>query len=193
MKTKTKKIIFFCPTKNWGGIEKNVLLRARHLSKKDYHVVIVLLKNTFEDKFSNLENVTVHTVTKRGGDLNFAVVRNYMQLIQKFKPFTVFAALKRDWWLVSLAAHLKKVPNTILYLGNIRKIRTSLKYRLVFKTFKAKVLVNSDSLKSDLLQNSIYFNRKNLFRIYNGIELPQTKAIADWKPIKELNISTDNF
>nr|WP_237332548.1 glycosyltransferase family 4 protein [Zobellia amurskyensis] len=116
-----------------------------------------------------------------------------MQLIEKVKPNTVFAAIKRDWWLVSLAAHLKKVPNIILYLGNLRKIRTGLKYHLVFNVFKSKVLVNSDSLKTDLLENSSYFNQENLVRIYNGIELPQTQLITDWKPIKKLKLPKDSF
>ena len=188
-----KNIIIFCPTKGWGGIEKNVLLRSIFFGENGYHVTVVLLKDTFEKKFLNCKNVTVHTITKRGGDLNLAVVRNYMQLIEKVKPTTVFAALKRDWWLVSLAAHLKSVPNIILYLGNIRKIRTSIKYRLVFNTFNSKVLVNSDSLKTNLLQNSSYFNQKNLIRIYNGIELPHSRLIPDWEPIKKLNLPVDSF
>ncbi|WP_276167608.1 glycosyltransferase [Zobellia alginiliquefaciens] len=193
MKVNPKNIIFFCPTKNWGGIEKNVLLRTIFLSQNGYNITVVLLKNTFEDRFANMENVTIRTITKRGGDLNLFVVRNYIKIIQKVKPLTVFAALKRDWWLVSLAAHIKKVPNIILYLGNIRKIRTGLKYSLVFKTFKAKVLVNSDSLKTDLLQNSSYFNQDNLIRIYNGIELPKLQTVANWGAIEKLNLPENRF
>ncbi|MDB2606392.1 glycosyltransferase [Zobellia sp.] len=193
MKSNSKNIILFCPTKNWGGIEKNVLLRAKFLGNSGYKVVVVTLRNTFEDKFLNLKNVSVQTITKRGGDLNFSVVGNYMRLIRKVRPITVFAALKRDWWLVSLAAHLTKVSNTILYLGNIRKIRNSLKYRLVFNTFKTKVLVNSDSLKENLFQNSSYFNTNNLVKINNGIELPQTKKNEDWSPITTLDLPENVF
>ncbi len=193
MRRNPKSIILFCPTKNWGGIEKNLLLRAIYLGNAGYKVVVVLLENTFETNFLNLTNVTVHTITKRGGDLNFFVVLRYVRLIKKVRPITVFAALKRDWWLVSLSAHLTKVPNKILYLGNLRKVKSSLKYRLVFEVFKSKVLVNSDSLKDDLLQNSSHFNSSNLIKINNGIELPITKKDEDWLPLKSLNLPADTF
>lgn len=171
----SKSAVIFCPTKSWGGIEKNVLVRAKSLAQKGYEIYVVLLKNTFEEKFANLEKVHVKTVTRRGGDLNFFVVLTYVRLLKKLKPYAVFAALKKDWWLVSLTAHLCKVPNTILYLGNIRKIRNGLKYRLVFVFFKAKVLVNSESIRKHLLQTTPFFNQQNLFKINNGIGLPTKK------------------
>ena len=103
----------------------------------------------------------------------------------------VFAALKKDWWLVSLSAYLAKVPNKILYLGNIRKIRKGLKYFLVFRVLNAKVLVNSDSIKYDLLKNAHYFSNSNLFRIYNGVELPIAKPLEiNWRHKLCLNEGT---
>ena len=185
-----KKAVFFCPTKNWGGIEKNLLLRCHFLSAKGYEIHVVLLKDTFAHKFEGIENITVKTITKRGGDLNLLVVLNYVRLLKKIRPYMVFAALKKDWWLVSLSAYLAKVPNKILYLGNIRKIRKGLKYFLVFRILKGKVLVNSDSIKNDLLANGNYFTENNLFRIYNGVDLPAEKPIQiNWR--KELNLNKD--
>ena len=175
----SKGAVLFCPTKNWGGIEKNVRLRAKFLSEKNYKIYVVLLKNTFEEKFSGIPNVSIETVTKRGGDLNIFVVLHYVKLLKKVRPHVVFAALKRDWWLVALSAFLTKVPNKILYLGNKRIIRKGLKYSTVFKILKAKVLVNSNSLKEHLLSTSSYFNSNNLFRIYNGIELPEINGITN--------------
>lgn len=192
MDKKAKCILLICPTKNWGGIEKNVQLRATYFGRKGYHVVVVLLKNTFENKFINLPNVTTKTINSRGGDLNIFVVLNYIKIFRKFKPITVFAALKKDWWLVSLSAYITKIPHKILYLGNIRKIRNSLKYKLVFKVFKAKVLVNSNSLKSYLLNSSSFFNEHNLYKIYNGIHLP-TKSEAPLKLSPHLEIPEDAF
>ena len=186
----TKKAVFFCPTKDWGGIEKNVLLRCHFLSAKGYQIYVVVLEDTYAYRFEGINNVTVKTVSKRGGDLNFFVVLNYFRFLNKIKPYMVFAALKKDWWLVSLSAYLAKVPNKILYLGNIRKIRKGLKYFLVFRVLKGKVLVNSNSIKNDLLKNGNYFSEKNLFRIYNGVELPPEKPLEiNWR--QKLNLNED--
>ncbi|MBU2997863.1 glycosyltransferase [Cellulophaga baltica] len=167
------KVVFFCPSKTWGGVEKNVLLRAKFLADKGYKVHIVLLKNHFTTKFESLKNVEIIQINSRGNDLNIFTLFNYIKLLKTIKPKAVFVALKKDWWLVSLAAHFSKVSNTILYLGIKRKIKTSIKYKLVFNTLKAKVLVNSDSLKKHLLETTSYFNNSNLFRIYNGFQIPE--------------------
>ena len=142
-------------------------------------------------KFEGIKNVTVKTVDKRGGDLNVFVLLNYIRLLKRIAPYMVFAALKKDWWLVSLSAYIAKVPNKILYLGNIRKIRKGLKYFLVFRVLKAKVLVNSNSIKNDLLENGNYFSDNNLFRIYNGVDLPAEKTLEiNWRHKLDLNEDT---
>ncbi|MEN1786010.1 MAG: glycosyltransferase [Bacteroidota bacterium] len=177
METNLPTAVLFCPTKNWGGIEKNVRLRAQYLGAKGYLIYIVVLENTFEDRFQGLNNVVVKTIISRGGDLNASVILNYYRFLRKIKPKVVFASLKRDWWLVTVAARWARVPQVILYLGNKRKIRNGLKYHLVFNTFKAKVLVNSESLRTHLLENSAFFSYDNVFRIYNGINLPGCKHL----------------
>ena len=161
-------MVIFCPTDTWGGVEKNVRLRAKHMGLRGHKVTVVLLKGSFKERFSNLKNVTVENVKSRGGDLNILVVWKYFKLLKKIKPKTVFSALKKDWWLVSLAGYFANVSNIILYLGIKRNIRQGLKYKTVFKKLKARVLVNSDSLKNHLLESNPYFTKDNVFRIYNG-------------------------
>lgn len=187
-----KTLVIFCPTKNWGGIEKNVKLRAEYFGENGYTVYVILLKSLFKERFDELENVHVKSITKRGGDLNLQVILNYYKFLSKVKPNVVFAPLKRDWWLVSAAASLAKVPNILLYLGNKRKIRRGLKYRFVFKNLGAKVLVNSNSLKKHLLETTDFFNDKNLFRIYNGIELPNIEG-EKRNYIEELELDNDTY
>ena len=63
---KTPKAVFFCPTKTWGGIEKNVLLRCHFLSAKGYEIVVVVLEGTFAHRFEGIKNLRVKTITKRG-------------------------------------------------------------------------------------------------------------------------------
>lgn len=185
-------VVIFCPTDTWGGVEKNVLLRSEHLGVRGHKVIVVLLKNTFRARFEHFKNVSVFEITSRGGDLNLFVVYNYWRLLKRTRPEAVFSALKKDWWLVSIAANLAKVPNTILYLGIKRNIRAGIKYRTVFKTLKAKILVNSDSLKKDLLERNAYFNEGNVFRIYNGFEIPDMGL--ETRDLKStLNLSKNSF
>jgi len=173
-KSSNKSLVIFCPTKSWGGIEKNVRLRAQYFGEKGYQIHVVLLKNKFSERFEGLKNVKVKSIIKRGGDLNIFVIYKYYTLLKQVKPHVVFVPLKRDWWLVTAAASLAKIPNKIVYLGNKRKIRNGLKYKLVFEHLGAKVLVNSNSLKEHLLNTTHFFNKENLYRIYNGINLPET-------------------
>jgi len=92
-----EKAVLFCPSKVWGGIEKNVRLRARFLGQSGVRVYVVLLDGCFADRFAGLENVSVIEVASRGGDFNFFVVANYVRILRKIDPDVVFAALKKDW------------------------------------------------------------------------------------------------
>lgn len=182
-----KTLVIFCATKGWGGIEKNVRLRAKYFGENGYQVYVVLLKNKFKERFDGLKNVTVQNVNKRGGDLNIFVLINYVRFLKSVRPHTVFCPLKRDWWLVTAAASIAKVPNKVLYLGNRRKIRKGLKYHTVFRTLKAKMIVNCQALKKHLTTTTDYFHNNNLFQIYTGVELPDLKGeVIDFR--RRLNL-----
>ncbi|QLE00088.1 glycosyltransferase [Galbibacter sp. BG1] len=185
-----KKCVLVCPSKVWGGIEKNVLLRAKELRRRGYEVYVILLNGQFEEKFKNDPEIKVINISSRGGDLNIFVLLNYVKIFREIKPYTVFAALKKDWFLVSLAARLAKVPKTILYLGILREIKDNLKYKFIFKNLKNKVLVNSNSLKNHLLKNTNLFNDSNVVCVYNGFSVPgESDYKIDFK--SKLNLKKD--
>ena len=167
-----KKAVLFCPSKVWGGIEKNVLLRARFLGENGVRVYVVLLKGFFADRFQGLENVSTVEVTSRGGDFNLFVVANYVRILREIRPNVVFAALKKDWWLVSLSSKLAGVDRIILYLGIGRRVKSPLKFFLIFRVFKALLMVNSDSLRDEMLKHSRFFDERNVARVYNGFLRP---------------------
>ena len=167
-----KKTVMFCPSKVWGGIEKNVLLRARLLGQEGVAVYVVLLKGFFADRFQGLENVTVVEVPSRGGDFNIFVVANYVRLLKRVRPDSVFAALKKDWWLVTLSSKVAGVGNVILYLGIARRVKSPIKFFLIFRLMNAILMVNSDSLRDSMLRHKRLFRPERVRRIYNGFELP---------------------
>ncbi len=174
-----KKAVLFCPSKVWGGIEKNVRLRARFLGEAGVQVYVILLQGYFSERFDDLDNVTVIEVKSRGGDFNFFVVANYVRILRRIGPNVVFAALKKDWWLVSLASRLAGVDRAVLYLGIARRIKSPLKFFAIFRLMKSVLMVNSDSLKNDLLKHPRLFDNNNVYRVYNGFDLPP----PDVKPL----------
>ena len=173
-----KKAVLFCPSEVWGGIEKNVLLRARFLGESGVHDYVVLLKGFFADRFQGLENVSTVEVKSRGGDLNPLVVVNYVRILHEIRPDVVFAALKKDWWLVSLSSRLASVNRIILYLGIARRVKSPVKFFLIFRVFKALLMVNSDSLRDEMLKYRRFFNKRNVARVYNGFGRPSSDVKA---------------
>ena len=158
--------LFVCLSDVWGGVEKNVLVRLQELSARGYKVAVVVLENMFERRFTE-KNIQVFTVP-RGGRLRLIERRNVSKLIKRLRPRSVFAAIKADWWLVAWPAHRYGVQSIVLYLGIKRKMKENTKYRLLFQTFGAKLLVNSLSLKEYALSTSGYLNDSNVKVIYNG-------------------------
>lgn len=171
-----KKAVLFCPSRVWGGIEKNVYLRAQFLGASGVKVYVVLLKGYFAERFSELENVTVIEVKSRGGDFNLFVVANYVRFLREIRPNVVFAALKKDWWLVSFASRLAGVDRIVLYLGIARRVKSPIKYFAIFRFMKAVLMVNSDTLKNEMLRYPQFFNEHNLVRVYNGFNLPSAEV-----------------
>lgn len=167
-----KKAVLFCPSKVWGGIEKNVRLRARFLGESGVEVTVILLKGFFAERFEGLDNVTVVEVGSRGGDFNLAVVANYVKILRRIRPDVVFAALKKDWWLVTLSARLAGIRRVVLYLGISRRVKSPIKYFAIFRMMKAILMVNSDSLKQEMLKHPRFFDDNNVVRVYNGFNPP---------------------
>lgn len=167
-----QQAVLFCPSRVWGGIEKNVLLRARFLGESGVGVHVILLQGFFAERFEGLDNVTVIEVSSRGGDFNFFVVANYVKILKDVAPDVVFAALKKDWWLVTLASRLARVDRIVLYLGISRRVKSPIKYFAIFRLMKAVLMVNSDSLKNEMLKHRRFFDDSNVFRVYNGFTLP---------------------
>lgn len=171
-----KTAVLFCPSQVWGGIEKNVHLRAKLLGEDGVSVVVILLKGFFAERFADLPNVRVIEVASRGGDFNIFVVANYVKILRKIAPDVVFAALKKDWWLVSLASKIAGVDRVVLYLGIARRVKSPIKYFVIFRMMKSVLMVNSDSLKYAMLKHPRFFDESNVFRVYNGFDAPPAEV-----------------
>lgn len=165
-----KRCLILCPTDTWGGVEKNVLLRARAMTTRGHKVTVALLKNTFEDRFAPYPEIEVTTLQRRPSDLLPGIYLTYKMLINTYRPDCLFVPLKRDWWAAMLCAHFLKVPHRVLYLGIKRDLKENLKYRLIFQRFKAHLILNSKDLRNHLVATNRYVSQLNTSVIYNGFE-----------------------
>ncbi|MFC3853185.1 glycosyltransferase [Salinispirillum marinum] len=171
-----RKLLIICPTDTWGGVEKNVRLRAAAMAQRGHSVTVLLCENTFEARFKDLPNVHLETMPYRPSNLSPSLYWSFYRKIKKIQPDCVFVPLKKDWWAATLAGYLAKVPQRILYLGIKRRIKENLKYRLLFKSLKALLIVNSKDLRTHLKSSNRYLHDGNLKLIYNGFELPELGA-----------------
>lgn len=167
-----RKLLIICPTDTWGGVEKNVRLRAAAMAQRGHSVTVLLCENTFEARFKDLPKVHLETMPYRPSKLSPWLYWQFYQVIRKHQPHCVFVPLKKDWWAATLAAHWARVPQRILYLGIKRKIKENLKYRLLFNYLKAQLIVNSKDLRDHFKESNRYLNSANLTLIYNGFALP---------------------
>ncbi|MHA7879531.1 MAG: glycosyltransferase [Saccharospirillum sp.] len=168
----SKRLLVVCPTDTWGGVEKNVHLRVKSLLERGHHVGLILLENTFEHRFEDCPGLELFLLKRRPSDLLPNIYWHYGQTIKRFKPDCVFVPLKRDWWAAAVMAHLAGVQSIILYLGIHRRIKPNLKYRLIFKRFKAQLLVNSRWLQQRAIIKHPLLTKFNTHLIYNGFALP---------------------
>jgi glycosyltransferase involved in cell wall biosynthesis len=162
----TKKLFLICSSSGWGGTEKNVLLRAVELAKRGHHVVVGCVKGPLFDRLIAEEAIKVVRV-KRGGDANpFSIFLLY-RLIKKINPDVLFVTMNKDYWLAGLTGYLASVPKRIMYLGIERRVKKSIKYKLIHTVFLPEIIVNSRDIKNRLSE-SPYINSDSVHVIPNG-------------------------
>ncbi|TVR18139.1 MAG: glycosyltransferase [Planctomycetota bacterium] len=169
-RSKPKRLLLVCLTDTWGGVEKNVLVRAKHLQKRGWTVGVILVENTFEDKFNDCPNV--FSVPRKSHILDFRAPIMLHRIVATFKPTSLFVARKEDWFIGTACAWLNRIPKIVCYLGINRRIRNSIKYLLIFKRWRAWLLTNSQEVRQNVIQHNFFLNHLNTRVIYNGFDMP---------------------
>lgn len=163
-----------------------MLLRLTELQARGHDVGVVILRNTFEHRFEE-KGISVATV-KKGGRLRLSERAGVARAIRAAKPDAVFSAVKADWWLVAKPAFKVGVPSIVLYLGIQRSLKENVKYKRLFQTFKATLLVNSYSLKDHVMATNRFLTDDNVRVIHNGFTVMDespTKSVTSL-PLPEL-------
>lgn len=157
-----------CLSEVWGGIEKNVVVRAAELKKRGYSTAVVVLENTFEHRYRE-KGIEVFTVPP-GARFRLKTRVAMAKLLKTVRPRSVFVAVKADWWLVAAPAYRLGVQSIVLYLGIHRRLKENIKYWFLFKVFKAKLVVNSTSLLESVREGNKFLSDANVCLIHNGFK-----------------------
>ena len=183
MRSKMKKIIFFMPNIERGGIEKNLILLSDHFINKNYNVKIIYSSISQEVKkkiskkikldkskkyvnfffFSKRINNSINCFIKL---LLFKENKNSIMISLQDHPFSITACkINRIKCILRIANHPKY---SIIFFNNFFNFRLKLFIKIFFYKFADGIICNSMS-SSTYLKSKI--NNKNIISIYNPMKL----------------------
>ncbi len=171
-------VLFLSTSDLYGGVEKNVLLRARGLQGRGHRVTLAVNFDEVERR-AREQGLTEVRRVRRGGDADVTALIRFVRLLRIVRPDALFISHKMDFWLGSLAGRVAGVPNIVLYLGIERRFRRGLKYKTVFSRLADRTVVNSESLRSRVLESSPFIPPNRIVVIRNGFPVPDLREPSD--------------
>jgi glycosyltransferase involved in cell wall biosynthesis len=174
----SRSVFFLCTSDLYGGVEKNVVLRARELQGRGHRVTLAVSCAEVERRAREQGLTDVRRV-RRGGDADVTALFRYVRQLRAVRPDALFIAHKMDFWLGSLAGRIARVPKIVLYLGIERRFRRGPKYRTVFSLLADCMVVNSESLRSRVLERSPFIPANRIVVIRNGFPVPDVREPSD--------------
>lgn len=164
-----------------GGAEKMVMYIANELSKnKSDEIILILFKKEGENLSKLKQNIKIINLNSSLG--LFGIIKLIYHL-KKIKPSLIFISLgplnaifsifliffkdskniARETNIPSVINNLKSKKNKIYYFINIL-------YKVFYK-FYDKIIVQSDDMKNDLIEN-YKIDKKKIIKINNLIDIP---------------------
>lgn len=185
-----KKIIFFMPNIERGGIEKNLLLLSNYFINKNYYVKIIyssisaeikkkLNKSVVLDKsreiikfwfFSDRINNSINCFIKLIF-LKKSKVSHWVMISMQDHPFSIMACKKINIKCVLRIANHPR--DSLIFFNNFINFKIKLFIKLFFYKFANGIICNSIS-SSKYLKTKI--KNLNITSIFNPIELNDDNA-----------------
>lgn len=174
----TRSVLFLDTADVYGGIEKNVILRGRELQSRGYRVTLAASCDEVARRAKE-QGITDVRRVRRGGDLDVTAHYRFVRHLRAVRPDALFIAQKMDFWLGSLAGRIARVPSIVLYLGIERRFRRWPKYNTVFSRLADRLVVNSEYLRTSVLESSPFVPPSKIVVIRNGFPIPEGREPSD--------------
>jgi len=159
------KILFFIPSLNNGGAQKQLILNYLSFKNNNHDVKVLSLYNNHENPYLDLidKNDLITLNKKKGKFFNFLILRNLYLEIKKFN--VIHAYLAHSIYLVSIVKFFLNKNNNQVFVGGIRtdsKINDSFKIylwnlfnELIFKFIDKFNLIDVHITPSESTKTSI--------------------------------------
>ncbi len=180
---KRKRILFFLPFMNGGGAERVILTLLKHLNRKKYEPILVMLRK--EGRYLPLIPDDIKVIDLQATQARYAIFK-IIQVIKETQPDIVFTTLA---YLNLIIAMLRPLfSKNIIFIAresNTVSVRNKReKYPRLFDWLYKKVYKNFDFIvtqakfmRDDLIDN-YGINRDKLVTIYNPVDIENIEKKA---------------
>lgn len=170
------KIVLTNSSQIFGGNERWTVSTAAALREAGHEVVLFLRdEGIVHERIAEL-GIRAAAFPGFGGDLDPLALVRLVRAFRRERPDAVLLTNTKDYWIGGLAAWITRVPVRVLRLSIIRPVKDNLKYRLVYRTWVNRVVVNSREVADGIRESAPWLADLPIDVVYNGVDIDDTVA-----------------
>ena len=166
------KIIITNASLLWGGNENWAFTVAKLLTGRQHTVQLILKKGSEVSERAAKLGIPVIPISRFGGDFELPNLLRLYGIFYRERPDVVILTHWKDYWVCGLTSWLAKVPVRLLRLSILRRVQDNLKYRLIYRHFVNRVVVNSREVELSTRASAKWLEDTTIHVLYNGIAVP---------------------
>lgn len=167
------KIMHIISDSNFGGAGKYLLEICKYIDKNKFQLFVVLPKESIIirhiEKIQEIEIIGTHGIEEKS--FHPKGVRNLLQIMKRIRPDIVHT---HGCLSARVAANIIGIKSTIYTRHSLTDKSNGLKQLIkvfVNKILNDKVIAVSKAVYNNLIEEGV--KTKNMYLVYNGIELPE--------------------
>jgi glycosyltransferase involved in cell wall biosynthesis len=166
-------IVFITSIKYRGGGEQWMLSTSIAMSARGHKVILICQPGSDLSKRAEENNVFVKNVFM-GGDLNPIASFKLYRILKENNIDVICANMEKEIRIIGLPAKILGIP-IFKRRGSDMPYSNNFLYKLSFKWFIIKIIVNSKATMNSILSNNSWIKEKDIKLIYNGLDLSNLK------------------
>jgi glycosyltransferase involved in cell wall biosynthesis len=166
------KVIITNASLLWGGNENWAFTAAKLLLSRHHTVKLILKEGSEVSERAAKLGLPVIPVSRFGGDLELPNLFRLYRIFLRERPDVVILTHWKDYWVCGLTSWLARVPIRLLRLSILRRVQDNFKYRLIYRRFVNKVVVNSREVELSTRTSAKWLEDITIHVLYNGIAAP---------------------